>query len=73
MAELEIGSRFAGYRIDGVLGRGGMGRVYRAWDVRLERPVAVKVITSTLAEDRRIGNGFGARRWPPPRSSIRMC
>jgi serine/threonine protein kinase len=49
MGELEIGSRFAGYRVQGVLGRGGMGRVYRAWDLKLERPVALKVITSTLA------------------------
>lgn len=32
------------YRIDGLLGEGGMGAVYSATDLRLDKPVAVKVM-----------------------------
>jgi serine/threonine protein kinase len=42
--DVEPGTRIAHYRIDGRLGKGGMGEVFRAWDVALGRPAAVKVI-----------------------------
>jgi serine/threonine protein kinase len=45
------GRRIAHYRIDGVLGRGGMSVTYRATDVRLGRKVALKVIGEHLAPD----------------------
>ena len=41
---LEPGSEFAGYRVDGVVDRGGMGVVYRATDEDLNRTVALKII-----------------------------
>jgi serine/threonine protein kinase len=49
--ELRAGEEFAGHRIEGVLGRGGMGVVYRAVDLRLNRLAALKVITPALSAD----------------------
>jgi streptogramin lyase len=50
VADLVIGSDLAGYRIDALIARGGMGVVYRATHLGLERPVALKVIARELAD-----------------------
>ena len=49
--EVEIGSTFAGHRIDSVAGRGGMATVFRATDLTLGRTVALKLIDPNLAQD----------------------
>src|SRR4051812_2905021 len=51
MLALPAGSELAGYRIEGVAGRGGMGTVYRATDIALDRPVALKLIADEFAGD----------------------
>ena len=48
---VEIGSVIAGHRIERLVGRGGMGVVYAAVDVALDRPVALKLIAPELAAE----------------------
>jgi tetratricopeptide (TPR) repeat protein/tRNA A-37 threonylcarbamoyl transferase component Bud32 len=65
MAGLESllkGRELAGrYRIEEVIGRGGMGAVYRGTDLRLGRPIAVKVITASSGNDAELRDRIRAR------------
>ena len=55
---LEIGAVFQGYRIEALLGRGGMGAVYRATHIRLGRSAALKVCLPELAADQSFRERF---------------
>lgn len=46
-----VGTRFGPYELRSVIGMGGMGEVYRAYDSRRERMVALKVLRTDVAAD----------------------
>ena len=48
---LAPGSTIAGYEVEGVVGSGGIGIVYRARQVRLDRPVALKIVDAEVARE----------------------
>lgn len=52
-----VGGRYA---LDELIGRGGMGEVHAAWDLRLERPVAIKTLREDVAAQRSVRRRFEA-------------
>ena len=68
VAEPAIGSTLGGYRVDALIARGGMGVVYRATHLALDRPVALKVIARHLADD----EGFRERFLRESRLAARL-
>ncbi|HEY2688913.1 MAG TPA: PQQ-binding-like beta-propeller repeat protein [Streptosporangiaceae bacterium] len=55
---LATGSRIAGYRLEERIGTGGMAVVFRARDERLDRPVALKILSPALAADEAFRHRF---------------
>ena len=68
MGEPAIGATLGGYRIDGLIARGGMGVVYRATHLALDREVALKVIARELADK----DGFRERFLRESRLAARL-
>lgn len=58
VTDSRIGAKFAGYRIEALLGRGGMSVVYRGEDLNLHRKVALKLLAPELAHDDRFRERF---------------
>lgn len=57
-----VGKTLGHYEIEGCLGEGGSGVVYRGRDLRLERQVAIKVLTDALRDDDLLWPGCCAKR-----------
>ena len=55
-----LGTRFGPYELQSLIGVGGMGEVYRAYDTVKDRTVAVKLLRSEMAADPAFRNVFGA-------------
>ncbi len=58
LPQLSPGTMFGPYRVEALIGAGGMGQVYRATDPRLGRSVALKVLLPELSLDPEFGSRF---------------
>ena len=58
VVDSRIGTELAGYRVEQLLGRGGMSSVYLAEHLRLHRKVALKILAPELAHDERFRERF---------------
>src|SRR6266481_2012045 len=48
---IAIGTRFGSYELTALLGKGGMGEVYRARDAKLKRDDAIKILPEEFSQD----------------------
>ena len=66
-----VGMQLSGrYRLDAQIGAGGMSTVYRAFDVNLERRVAIKLLHREMRRTPTSSSASGARRAPSRSSRI---
>src|SRR5690606_25012846 len=57
-ASARVGQIIDRYRLEGTLGQGGFGAVYRARHVMMDRPVALKLLHASLAGDNELVERF---------------
>jgi serine/threonine protein kinase len=58
---LSAGEQFGPYQIVSLIGKGGMGEVYRARDTQLERDVAIKILPAVLAPNQSGSRGSSGK------------
>jgi eukaryotic-like serine/threonine-protein kinase len=69
---LTPGTHLGPYEILALLGKGGMGEVYRTRDPRLAREVAIKILTESFATDADRLRRFELGCLEPPQHSFRL-